>query len=35
MQNAQEVYTENVRPLPPGERLRVAAMILAELTQAN
>ena len=35
MQNAQKVYTENVRPLPPGERLRVAAMILAELTQAK
>ena len=35
MQNAQEVYTENVRPLPPGERLRVAALILAELTQAK
>lgn len=35
MHNAQEVYTENVRLLPPEERLRLAAMILAELTQAK
>jgi len=35
MLNAQEAYTENVRPLTPSERLRVAALILAELTQAN
>ena len=35
MLNAQEAYTENVRPLTPSERLRVAALILAELTQAK
>ncbi len=32
MPNAQDVYTANVRPLPPAERLRVAALILDELT---
>ena len=35
MLNVQEAYTENVRPLTPSERLRVAALILAELTQAK
>lgn len=33
MPNAQEVYADNVRPLSPVERLRVAALILDELTQ--
>jgi len=33
MPNAQDVYTANVRP-PPAERLRVAALILDELTRA-
>lgn len=33
MPNAQEVYVVNVRPLPRAERLRVAALILDELTQ--
>ena len=35
MLNVQEAYTENVRTLTPSERLRVAALILAELTQAK
>ena len=35
MYNAQKAYTEHVRPLTPIERLRVAALILAELTQAK
>lgn len=35
MPNAQDVYTANVRPLPPAERLRVAALILDELTQVT
>jgi hypothetical protein len=34
MPNAQDVYMVNVRPLPPAERLRVAALILEEFTQA-
>jgi len=33
--NAQDVHTANVRPLPPAERLRVAALILDELTWAT
>ena len=33
MPDAQEVYTANVRPLPRTERLRVAALILEELTR--
>jgi hypothetical protein len=32
---AQEVFTETVRALPPSERLRLAALILQELTQAE
>jgi len=32
MLTAQEVYTNNVRSLPPSERLRLAALILEELT---
>jgi len=35
MPNAQDVHTANVRPLPPAERLRVAALILDELTWAT
>jgi hypothetical protein len=31
--DARTVYAEAVRPLPPDERLRVAALILEELTQ--
>lgn len=30
---AQEIYIETVRALPPTERLRLAALILDELTQ--
>ena len=32
---AQEVFTETVRDLPPSERLRLAALILQELTQSE
>jgi hypothetical protein len=32
---AQEVFTETVRALPPTERLRLAALILQDLAQAN
>ena len=32
---AQEVFTETVRSLPPTERLRLAALILQDLAQAN
>ena len=32
---AQEVFTETVRTLPPSERLRLAALILQELTQSE
>jgi hypothetical protein len=32
---AQEVFTETVRALPPGERLRLAALILQELAQSE
>ena len=32
---AQEVFTETVRALPPSERLRLAALILQELTQSK
>lgn len=35
MSNAQEVYAEAVKSLPTSERLRLAAMILNELTQSN
>jgi len=35
MQNAQEIYTTSISQMPPGERLRLAAMILAELTHAE
>jgi hypothetical protein len=35
MPNAQEIYTTTVRILPPEERLRLAALILNELTQAD
>lgn len=35
MPDAQEIYTTTVRILPPEERLRLAALILNELTQAN
>jgi len=30
---AQDVYSESVRNLPPAERLRLAALILDELTR--
>jgi hypothetical protein len=32
---AQEVYTESVRGLPIGERLRLAALILQDLTEPS
>ena len=32
---AQEVFTETVRVLPPTERLRLAALILQDLAQAD
>lgn len=32
---AQEVFTETVRALPPTERLRLAALILQDLAQAE
>ena len=35
MPTAQEVYITAVRRLPPAERLRLAALILDELTRAH
>lgn len=35
MQNAQEIYTSSVSQLPRDERLRLAAMILTELTHSE
>ena len=35
MNTAQEVFNAEVRGLPPGERLRLAALILGELTEAS
>ena len=35
MQNAQELYTISISQMPPDERLRLAAMILAELTHTE
>jgi hypothetical protein len=32
---AQEIYQSSVKNLPPSERLRLAALILQELAQAN
>ena len=32
---AQEVFTRDVRDLPPAERLRLASLILQELTQSG
>ena len=32
---AQEIFTITVHSLPPGERLRLAAMILQELSQSS
>lgn len=32
---AQEVFTETVQALPPTERLRLAALILQDLAQAD
>lgn len=32
---AQEVFAETVLALPPGERLRLAALILQDLAQAD
>ncbi len=31
----EEVFTKTVRALPPTERLRLAALILEDLTQSN
>ena len=33
MSTAREVFDETIRPLPPSERLRLAALILQELTR--
>ena len=35
MTTAQKVFTEIVRTLPPGEQLRLAALILQDLTQLD
>lgn len=35
MPTAQEVYLQTVRDLPPRERLRLAALILDDLTHAD
>ncbi|MBA3320950.1 MAG: hypothetical protein H0T45_05825 [Pyrinomonadaceae bacterium] len=35
MNNAQEIYVSAVRVLPTSERLRLAAMILNELTESE
>ena len=35
METAQEVYVQTVRALPASERLRLAALILRDLTQTN
>jgi hypothetical protein len=32
---AQQIFVETVRALPPTERLRLAALILEDLTQPN
>ncbi|OGO40732.1 MAG: hypothetical protein A2Z04_03845 [Chloroflexi bacterium RBG_16_57_9] len=32
---AQEIFVETVRALPPTERLRLAAIILEDLTQSH
>ena len=32
---AQEVYASTIKDLPPTEQLRLAALILSELTRAN
>jgi len=35
MPTAQEVFMDTVRALPPGERLRLAAIILDDLAQSE
>jgi hypothetical protein len=35
MPTAQEIYKSSIRDLPPAERLRLAALILDELTQSD
>jgi hypothetical protein len=35
MQDAKEIYRDAVSRLPPSERLRLAALILSELTQES
>ncbi len=32
MQNAREIYGKQIRQMPPAERLRLAALILEDLT---
>jgi hypothetical protein len=32
---AQQVFTETVRALPPSERLRLASLILQDLTRSD
>lgn len=34
MASAREIYDQNVRPLPTGERLRLAAMILNDINES-
>lgn len=33
MQNVSEIYTQSIRQLPPIERLRLATLILEDLTE--
>lgn len=35
MPDAQQLYISSVRDMPAGERLRLAALILNDLTQSN
>jgi len=35
MSTAQEIYISTIRNLPPAERLRLAALILDELTKSG
>ena len=35
MQDAQTIYQQTVRPLPSGEKLRLATLILQDLAEAN
>ncbi len=35
MQNVQELYTTSISQMPPGERLKLATMILTNLTNGE